>query len=142
MTDVFNGETDLNKKILEWTGNVKALARIKDLEMKQRKALFEEMFPEPKIGTQHFELGLGYKVTAVYQNEHKLDETSLQLVLPEIEKLGDKAKIELDNALKYKPSLVKKGYDSLSEDVKELFDECVVTKPKLGSLKLIEPKDK
>lgn len=142
MTDPFNGEQDIDKMILEWSANAEALGRLKKVEMAQREALFNKLFPEPKIGTQHYVLGHGYKVTAVYKNEHKLDKASLQLVLPEIEKLGDDAKAEVGEAIKYDPTLVMKGYNALSESVKEVFDECVVSKPKLNSLKLVEPKDK
>jgi hypothetical protein len=130
----------INEKILEWSGNAHALKRIKAIEMLQRNALFAELFPDPKVGTQHHSLGAGYKITAVYKNEDKLDEASLQLVIPEIEKLGESAKAELDEALKYKPSLVAKGYKDMSDEVRTLFEECVVTTPRLNSLVLVAPK--
>ncbi|QQM14109.1 hypothetical protein pVco14_059 [Vibrio phage pVco-14] len=140
MTQAFTEGMTLDQKILTWSQNADLLAKVKVIEMEQRKALFKELFPDPKVGTQHHELGQGYKITAVHKMDTKLDEAAFELILPEIEKLGDKAKAELAEAVKYKPGLVKKGYDALSEEVKELFDEAVTTKPASPSLKLVVPK--
>ncbi|CAM0073312.1 hypothetical protein VPHK251G3_0055 [Vibrio phage K251 g3] len=140
MIKQFTEDMTLDQKILAWSQNSELLGQVKALEMQQRKQLFEALFPDPKVGTQHHELGAGYKVTAVYKMDTKLDEAAFELILPEIEKLGDKAKAELLEAVKYKPSLVAKGYKDMSTDVKELFDEAVTTKPASPSLKLVVPK--
>lgn len=140
MLKTFEEGMSTDQKILAWSQNSDLLAKLKKLEMEQRKALFTLLFPDPKVGTQHHELGAGYKVTAVHKIDTKLDEAAFELILPEIEKLGDKAKAELAEAVKYKPGLVKKGYEALSDDVKEMFDEAVTTKPASPSLKLVVPK--
>ncbi|ANO57476.1 hypothetical protein [Vibrio phage vB_VhaS-tm] len=140
MVRLFTEGMNLDEKILAWSQNADLLAQVKKVEMEQRKAIFEALFPDPKVGTQHHELGAGYKVTAVCKMDTKLDEAAFELILPEIEKLGDKAKAELAEAVKYKPGLVAKGYKEMSDDVKELFDEAVTTKPASPSLKLVVPK--
>lgn len=136
----FNPDLTLDQKILEWAGNDKALKKLKVLEMAQRKELTELIFPDPKVGTQHHQLGHGYKVTMVHKMDTKLDAEAFSLIQPEIEKLGDDAKAELSSAVKYKPSLIMAGYTAMSDEVKELFDEAVTTKPASPALKLVEPK--
>lgn len=136
----FNEKLTLDQKILEWAGNAEALARLKKIEMEQRKELVGELFPEPKYGTQHHDLGGGYKVTFVHKQDTKLDEEAFALIQPELEKLGDNAKAELTNAVKYKASLVMAGYKAMSDQVKELFDEAIITKDASPSLKLVVPK--
>ncbi|MBG89562.1 MAG: hypothetical protein CMO80_22065 [Verrucomicrobiales bacterium] len=137
----FNENLTLDQKILEWAGNSEALARLKKVEMAQRQELAKELFPDPKYGTQHHQLGGGYKVTLVHKQDTKLDEDAFALIQPELEKLGDDAKAELTNAVKYKASLVMAGYKNMSDTVKELFDEAVVTKDASPSLKLVVPKE-
>lgn len=140
MVNVFTEDMSLDQKILAWSQNAELLAQVKKVEMEQRKILFAALFPDPKVGTQHHDLGAGYKVTAVHKMDTKLDEAAFELILPELEKLGEEAKAELAEAVKYKPSLVAKGYKALSEEVKDLFDEAVTTKPASPSLKLVVPK--
>lgn len=136
----FNKDLTIDQKILEWSGNATALTKLKKIEMDQRKELSAELFPDPKVGTQHHELGGGYKVTFVHKMDTKLDAAAYALIQPELEKLGDHAKDELSNAVTFKPSLVMKGYESLSEDVKELFDEAITVKPASPAMKLVVPK--
>lgn len=136
----FNKDLTIDQKILEWSGNAAALAKIKDLEMAQRKELSAELFPDPEVGTQHYDLGGGYKVTFVHKMDTKLDAAAFALIQPEIEALGDHAKEQLSTTVSYKPSLVMEGYDKLTDDVKELFDEAVTVKPASPSMKLVVPK--
>lgn len=136
-TDANTSNDDL---ILAWRENAELLKELKKVEMEQRKEVIGRMFPDMKVGTNTFELGGGYKLKASYGFDHKIDEDALQLILPEIEKLGEEAKIQLYLAVKYKASLVKAAYDKMPTDVKEIFDEAVVTREKSPTLSLVEPK--
>lgn len=136
----FNKDLTLDQKILEWNGNAEALARLKKIEMAQRKELVEEIFTDPKVGTNHHDLGHGYKLTFTHKMDTKLDAEAFALIQPEIEKLGETAKAELGETITYKPSLVMAGYKALSDDVKELFDEAITVKPASPTLKLVQPK--
>lgn len=127
-------------KILAWAKNAELLKAVKNVEMAQRKEIFGDIFPDPKTGTNTLDLGAGYKLKAVHGYETKLEATTFALLQPEIEKLGDAAKAELAEAVKFTPALVAKGYKAMSEEVKELFDECLVTKPKSVSMELVVPK--
>lgn len=130
------------QKIMEWRQSAETLKRIKDLEMAQRKELFGEMFPEPKKGTNTHELGHGYKLKAVYAFEDKLDPTSYDLIAPELRNLSDEDQAAVQEAIKWTPSLVAKGYKALSEAARDVLNEAVVTKPKTVTLTLVEPKEK
>lgn len=136
----FNKDLTVDQKILEWSGNANALAKLKVLEMAQRKELGEALFPDPKVGTQHYDLGSGYKVTFVHKMDTKLDAAAYSLIQPELEAMGEDVKALLSNVITYKPSLVMKGYESLTGEVKDLFDEAITLKPASPSMKLIVPK--
>lgn len=102
--------------------------------MKQRKELVEELFPDAKVGTNTNELGGGWKVKAVVKETVTLSESTLELLLADIPQDVQ------DRAIKYKPSLVKKEYDKLTDDEREVLDECVVTKPSSPTLEIVPPK--
>lgn len=135
-----NKETDIDQLIMAWKANSETLKELKKIEMQQRKEIISRMFSDMKVGTNTVDLGGGYKLKTTHGFDHKLDEDALQLVLPEIEKLGEEAKIELYLAVKYKANLVKAGYDKMSEEVRAIFDEAVVTREKSPTLSLVEPK--
>lgn len=123
------------QRIVMWNENAQMLKELKKVEMEQRKAICAMMFADPKIGTNTVDLGAGYKLKFVNGLETKLVPEAFNLIRAEL------PEHIVDNAVKFTPSLVAKGYKDLSDADKEKLDECLESKPKSPTLTLVEPKD-
>lgn len=125
-----------DQMIHAWSLNQALLKELKVVEMEQRKAITEKMFPEPKNGTNKHDLGAGYTLKYVCGTETKLDPAAFELMRAEL------PEHVVDKAVKFTPSLVAKGYKDLSLEDRELLDEALVTKPKAPTLEIVAPKEK
>jgi len=124
----------LNKKILAWVNITKWLNKAKDDQSKLREEIIEHFFPDPKEGTNKVEYN-GFVFIYSHKIERKIDEAALPAVLKKLPKGTE------DRCVKYKPSLIKKGYDLLPEHLQPKFDEALIIK--VGSLNLkLEPVEK
>lgn len=138
----FEPNDTIDTKIVKWADNSNLLKLLKKVEMEQRTHLFNILFPSPKVGTNNFDLGKGYKVKGVHGYTNSLDKAAFELMQAEIANLSQEDQQLIREAVKWEPSLVAKGYKNLSDTAKEVFDEAVVTKPKAITLELVIPKDK
>lgn len=104
-------------------------------EMELRKAMFEFFFgPKPKEGTTRIELKEGWAVKAVYELDRQFDEAAMPAVFAKLPEGS------ADYLVRQKPVLITKVYKEMPEDLREVLDECVITKPKAPTLELIPPK--
>lgn len=129
---------DLSAKIQLWQATKDQADMLAEQEMKLRKELFAEVFPEPKEGVNHFELGNGYKLDGDYKINRNMDEAALPAVLAELRA----RQVNTDTLVKYKPSLSISAYKALPDDMRLLFDQCLEIKPGSPSLKIVAPKAK
>ncbi|QIW90788.1 UNVERIFIED_ORG: hypothetical protein GCAPEGMB_00470 [Vibrio phage V07] len=132
----FTPDMTTDQMIHAWSLNQALLKELKTVEMDQRKALADKMFPEAKNGTNKHELGAGYVLKYVRGEETKLDPQAFELMRAEL------PEHVVDKAVKFTPSLVAKGYKDLSLEDRELLDEALVTKPKAPTLEIVPPKEK
>ena len=117
----------LHAILKDWSEMVAWLSKAKEDEMVLRKQLIEHFFPDPTEGTNKVEYE---NHIFVFNNQYKrdIDQAVLDSVL---EKLPEGTE---DKCIKYKPSLIKKGYDALPAHLKKKFDQALIVKP--GSLNL------
>lgn len=124
-------------KMREWQEAKRLLDINKAVEIKLRKELFGEFFPIPEEGTNTFELPEGWKIKGGYKLERKVDEAALPAVNAQLDDLG----VAFDKLVAFKPSLVKKEWNKLSEEAKLVFDEALITKPGTPTLEVVPPKE-
>lgn len=128
------------QKIQHWSENSAMLKKLRALEMEQRKWITATIYQNPKKGTNNHDLGSGWQLKYVLSYTSKIDKAALDLLMPEIEKLGERAIAQVQAAVKWEPSLVAKGWKDMDDDVKAIFNECVTTKPDSPTLTLVPPK--
>lgn len=128
---------DIKPGELERWYKVKAeLDKLRAEEMVLRKRLFGAYFPDPKEGTNDFELGGGYVLKGGYKIERKIE-------LPVFLAYKDKftaAGIPVDAIVAYKPELALKEYRKLTDGQRTLFDACLEIKPGAPSMEIVMPK--
>lgn len=130
----------MNKKqeadLAEWNSLSGELANLKAKELRLRKKVVASLFKDPKEGTNTLELAGDWKLKMKHTINRKLDEASLPAVWENLPEGSE------DRLVKYKPSLVKKAYDVLSDEELEAFNEAIITSPGSPSLELVAPKGK
>jgi len=127
-------QADMN----EWFALTQQLKPMKKREMELRKKIFNIAFPDPREGSNTFDLAGGFKLRGSYKLTRTIDEGALQAILPQLTEAG----ISSDAIVKHKVSLVLKEYTRLETDQRLLFDQCLVTKPGSPALEVIPPKVK
>ena len=123
--------------LMQWQALQAELTRVKNNELLLRQRLFRHFFPVAKEGTNHHNLGHGYKLDAVVPYTREVDAEALLGLSNELPAAG----IDLDALIKYKPSLVTSAYRDLTDVQQKLFDRCLTIKPGSPTLKLVAPKD-
>lgn len=121
--------------LIEWDRLQQELKRVKTAEMVLRTKIFKSYFPTPAEGTNSAPLANGYVIKGTYVISREVDPGALQA-------LGEQllaAAIRADSLIAYKPSLVKREYNTLTAEQKHLFDQCLVVKPGAPSLEIVLP---
>jgi hypothetical protein len=118
-----------------WYKMAQELKKLKTKEILLRKDIFGKAFPDPKEGTNNYGLDDGYVLKGQYQLTRDIDEGAFNALK---EKLREE-KINPDLLVQYKPSLVKKEYNKLTDEQKQLFDQCLIVKPGSPSLEIVLP---
>lgn len=135
--------------ILAWRDSQAQLENAKSVEMALRRAVFEIKFPDPKEGTQRFELGNGWKLKAQFPYNYKLDPEKAEDTLDKIAKLSPTAAVIADRLCKWKPEVSIKEYRLLCEDkspegekARKLLDAILTITPGSPQLEIEPPKAK
>lgn len=119
---------DKSLLVAEWNAVQQSLKEIKKTELELRKRLLKELFPENVTGTIYTNVG-DKRVKANFGLSYKVEEDALNIIGPE---LTDAAA----NCIKWKPSLIMKEYKALSDEDRDLLDECITCKPALPSVSI------
>ncbi|QZA70473.1 Gam-like host-nuclease inhibitor protein [Erwinia phage AH03] len=128
--------------ILVWQESQKALAKAKEDEAQNRQnviALFEA--EADASGVRNIDLGNGYKLKVTFKLNHKLT-GDVAKMLEKLEKTGEEGKFIADRLVKFEPKLALTEYKNLSDKMRKIADEFIVTSPALPSVELVEPKSK
>lgn len=121
-----------------WYEMSQQLKTLRAKEMLLRKKIFDNAFPEPKEGTNNFELADGYMLKGKYELNRDIDQGALDALKDTLREKG----INPDVLVKYKPSLSIREYRQLTEEEHKLFDQCLIVKPGSPSLEIVLPKRK
>lgn len=153
MSEDWNAHRD--KLLSAWIVAKDQLVTIKEQEMELRKQVQAILFPNPKKGTQRYELGSGYKVKLVHKINYKLGDKDridpdngnkisiadqVETVMNEIEKCGNEGKFIVERLIKTSYDLSISEYEKLeNNEIKKLVDSILITSDAAPSLELEIP---
>lgn len=120
----------------EWFRLTEELKKVKAKEMLLRLKIFKGYFPAPREGTNKAPLADGYQLTGTHVVNRDVDEGALSVLGKDFTAAG----LRPDLLIKWKPSLVKSGYNTLTDEQKHLFDQALIVKPGSPSLEITKPK--
>lgn len=124
------------ERIGEWVQLQRELVAVKEKELALRNIIFAELFPDPKEGTNTFDLPEGWKVKGTYKMTRTLDEAALPAVLETLRK----KKVNVEDLIKYKPSLDTASYRKLADAHRSILEQAMTIKPATPSLEVTTPK--
>lgn len=110
------------------------LKPIIEQERALRRELIDAYFPEPKEGSNKADIGGGWTLEHYRWIDYQIDEAVVPAVTTQLPPGF------LDHLLRYKPELQLKNYRTLPKEYKDVFDQCVISKPGSPSVKLVAPK--
>lgn len=118
-----------------WYQMSQELRTLKAKESLLRKKIFGSAFPDPKEGTNNYDLADGYVLKGQHVLNRDVDIGALDALKPKLREEG----VNPDNLVKYKPELKKAEYNKLTQEQKQLFDQCLIIKPGSPSLEIVLP---
>lgn len=122
--------------LAEWYRMQEQLKALRASEMLLRKKIFGFYFPTPEEGTNNHELPDGWMLKGKHTITRDIDPGAFQVLRKTFEEAG----IRPDALVQYKPSLVKREYNMLTEEQKHLFDQALIVKPGSPALEIVLPK--
>lgn len=149
-----------DKEIQTWLDAKPVLEQAKSAEAEARATVTKTLFPEPKKGTQRYNLNSGYKVKLVYGltytlgDKDKVDdegkkvsiESQVRAIEEKICDLGAEAELLCERLIRWKPELSASEYEKLDSDnatqlaIRNLIDGILTVKPASPQLTFEEPK--
>ena len=129
---------ELYNKVILWYNKKLQLANLKDEEMTLRREISNALFPDPKEGTNTFDLPENWVIKLQHSFNRKIDVaafSALRAVFAE-------KHIPIDLLVDWKPSLSVSEYKKLDEDKRGIFDMCVITDVASPTLEITLPKKK
>ena len=118
--------------LAEWFKLRANLKKIKAKEILMRKHIFNTLFPHPNEGVNEHELPDNYILKGTYKLDRKLD----MGVFGSMTDVLREQQINPDKMVAVKHSLDLREYRKLTDVERELFDQCIVTKPGTPSLEI------
>lgn len=122
--------------LAEWLETKQAMSKLQAQERKLRKSLFDAAFPNPKEGTNSLELADGRIFKGKYPMNRSVDETAVGGVIAELRKLGNNEVVPED-IFPVKHSLSTSVYRKLPEDVLQIVNNAITTKPGSVSIEVV-----
>lgn len=122
--------------LAEWYKMQEELKKLRSKEMLLRQKIFKFFFPDPKEGTNSHNMADGYVLKGKYGLNRDIDPGAFQVLRDTFEGAG----IRPDSLVQYKPFLVKREYNTLTEEQRRLFDQALIVKPGSPSLEIVLPK--
>jgi len=105
-----------------WWQDQQQLATLKTREVLRRKEVADLYFTEPKEGVNRVDIGGGFDL----KMEHKFNRSVDEQVLDSLTSKLRKSKVEVDELFTYKPTLSISAYRKLTDEQRQLVDECLV----------------
>lgn len=134
---------DQRALVIGWFNSLEEAKKAKaivEAEQAMRKEVIKICFPNPKEGTNHFDLGDGYVLTLNYKIDRKLDDAAF---LAQKEVLRTTYQVDPNSVVTYSPSLSTSGFKSLkttNDAAYQFMQQFVTEKPGSHSLELKPPK--
>ena len=128
-------EYKMKELLFGWYDMQAKLKELKAKEIAVRKELFAHYFPNPIEGTNDFELENGYILKGKRSIERSVEDASFRSSLKEIRSKG----IPPESLINYKPSLIKKAYNLLTDEERNYFDQFLIIKKGSPTLEVILP---
>jgi hypothetical protein len=125
--------------LFEWYEAQDQLGKLKSKEMLLRNRIFGAYFPDPKEGTNNFNLDDGYVLKGGHTINRDVDIGAFTALR---EQLGGVGIQNPDDLIQFKPSLKLAKYRELTEEQRKLFDVCLIVKPGAPSLEIVLPAPK
>jgi hypothetical protein len=122
----------------EWFNLAKAAKAAKAAEMPLRRMLADYYFPGAPTGASRLDLGGGYCLKITIPDVTRKVDAEL---LATNEKALRKIKVDVDALINFKPSLVKKEYDKLTDAQKLMVDSILEIDDKSSPTLAIEEHD-
>ena len=137
MTNLLD-EMTTNDLLMNWQKATTDLLLAKEHEMNMRKHIVGRLFPNAKEGTNNFDLGNGYKLTAVVKFNYKFENNDkVQNMIMELERIGSDVSARL---VKWKPEPSVTEYRKLTGQHKAIADAAIVITDAAPSLEIKAPK--
>jgi hypothetical protein len=129
-------ENELTQAMLsEWYKMAADLKILKAKESLLRKKIFDLAFDDPKEGTNNYDLADGYVLKGKHNINRDIDVGAFNALKEKLREDG----MRPDDLVRYKPELAKAEYNKLTEDQKQLFDQCLIIKPGSPGLEIVLP---
>ena len=129
---------DQNQLLMNWQKATTDLLIAKEYEMNMRKHIVGKLFPNAKEGTNNFDLGNGYKLTAVVKFNYKFESNDkIQEMITKFELINSDVYARL---VKYKPEPSVTEYQKLTGQHKVIADSAIVITDATPSLEIKAPK--
>ena len=134
----FLDEMTTNDLLMNWQKATTDLLLAKEYEMNIRKYIMGRLFPNAKEGTNNFDLGNGYKLTAVVKFNYKFESNDkVQEMIMEFERIGSDVSARL---VKWKPEPSITEYRKLTGQYKAIADAAIIITDATPSLEIKAPK--
>ena len=129
---------DQNQLLMNWQKATTDLLIAKEHEMNMRKHIVGRLFPNAKEGTNNFNLGNGYKLTAVVKFNYKFESNDkVQEMIMEFERIDSDVSARL---VKWKPEPSITEYRKLTGMSKKIADKAILIIDATPSLEIKAPK--
>jgi hypothetical protein len=131
------------QELAEWYHLSNDLKLMKAKESALRAKIFGFYFPNPKEGTNKFDLkdGTGAVLKATHVINRSVEPGSLDALKAAMHQDGSNLpKLCLDELIRYKPELAVSEYRKLTAEEALVFDQCLIIKPGSPSLEITIPK--
>jgi len=135
--------TVTQEDLAEWYRLQEQLRTVKAAESMLRAKIFKGMFKDPKEGTNTIPLNQGWVLKAKHVINRDVDQASLT-ACSQIDEATQMSRfssngIHTEKLIKWKPELVTKEYRLLTDEQRQIFDECLIIKPGSPSLEIVLP---
>jgi hypothetical protein len=129
------------QELAEWYRLSYELKLMKVKENELRAKIFGFYFPNPKEGTNKFELkdGTGAVLKAIHVINRSVEPGSLDALKAALHEEGS-PQLPIADLIRYKPELAVGEYRKLTAEEALFFDQCLIIKPGSPSLEITIPK--
>ena len=132
---------DQNQLLMNWQKATTDLLLAKEYEMNLRKHIISRMFPNAKEGTNNFELGNGYKLTAVVKFNYKFESREkVSNMLQAFAGMGEEGITISRHLVKWQPEPSITEYRKLTGQYKAIADAAIIITDATPSLEIKAPK--